>query len=281
MPFLVLILMLLVPQAYAREPNTVIYPRHQARHDPQLDYVLEILKLGLAESGHTYRLQQSDRVMVQSRAIESMRRGEGPQDVIWTMTDPDRERELIPIRIPIYRGLIGWRQLLIRGDDAARFARIRSKADLQHEAMGQMHDWPDTTILRANGFDVRSAPSYEHLFEMLAAGRFDAFPRAVTEIRPELASHGNLPITIAPRLLIRYPTAFYFFVAPSRPQLSRDLARGLERAIASGQFQAVFERHFGHILQDLSSQPQTVIELKNPLLPPATPLDRSELWYHP
>lgn len=41
--------------------------------------------------------------------------------VLWTVTSPERERLLIPVRIPIDRGVYGWRLFLIHADAQPRF----------------------------------------------------------------------------------------------------------------------------------------------------------------
>ena len=84
------------------------------------------------------------------------------------MTSDVRERELLPLRFPLDRGLMGWRLLLVRRSEQQRFAGIRSLDGLASMTAGQMHDWPDTQILRANGLKVGTGSSYSSLFAMLA-----------------------------------------------------------------------------------------------------------------
>lgn len=259
--------------------ESVIYPRHQAAHDPQIDYVLSVLKLALEKSGQPYQLRQSDLEMVQSRAIIEIKNNSGKVDVLWSMTTPEREAELLPIRIPIDRGLIGWRLALVKSSMREQFAKVNSLGDLAPFIAGQMHDWPDTAILRHNGLKVLTSSIYEGLFNQLSKDRIDYFPRSVIEIQNELASHRDLELAIEPHLIIKYPTAFYFFVSRKRPELGRDLEVGLEKALADGSFEQVFKQHFGKLVNELGLAKRKVLELENPLLPKETPLSRSELWF--
>lgn len=268
----------LVSQACAAP---LIYQRHQASDDPQLAYMLAVLDLAIRESGANYQPQPSRLVMVQSRALDEIRRNTGQVDLIWTMTSAEREKELLPVRIPVDRGLIGWRLALMQQSRLAEFAKINNLAGLRRYRAGQMHDWPDTQILRGNGLKVEATDQYEGLFRMLAAGRFDYFPRSLIEIKEEWLAHSQLNLAVEPHLLIRYPAAFYFFVSKERPRLARDLERGLEKAVREGKLQALFNEHYGTVLKDLNVAGRTVIELQNPLLPPETPLKREELWYRP
>lgn len=98
--------------------QVVTYPKHQAENDPQLQYMLEVLCLALSKSGKRYELKQSSTVMVQSGGIAELAANTGSVDVIWTMTNPEREELLLPIRTPVDRGLIGWRLALLNAQHA-------------------------------------------------------------------------------------------------------------------------------------------------------------------
>lgn len=259
--------------------QVVIYPRHQAQNDPQLQYVLEVLRLALSRSGKPYELKQSSSVMVQSRAIAELAGDTGTLDVIWVMTNPEREKLLAPVRIPIDRGLIGWRVALLNAQRAKVLGSVKELPTLAQYKAGQMHDWPDTAVLKANGLDVVVSPTYEGLFKQLASNRIDYFPRSVMEIRNELKSHTDLPLVMDDAILIRYPAAFYFFVSKNRPQLAADINKGLEAALADGSFMKLFKRHILPLLDGLDLRKRAVIKLRNPDLPPATPLSRKELWF--
>jgi hypothetical protein len=81
---------------------------------------------------------------------------------------------------------------------------------------------------------------------------------------------------------ITLPKAFYFFVAPKQKKLAADLTKGLERAIADGSFDAVFNKYFQKIIQQEDINNRIIFELKNPLIKPnLLPLDNVKLWFHP
>ncbi|MBI2733531.1 MAG: transporter substrate-binding domain-containing protein [Aquabacterium sp.] len=259
--------------------SALIYPRHQARNDPQLQYMLEVLRLAVSKSGKSYELRQRAREMVQSRAIAELASNSGAVDVIWVMSTPEREAQLIPVRIPVDRGLIGWRLALVNAQRADVLRGVKDSGALARFTSGQMHDWPDTDILRANGLPVLVSPTYEGLFQQLATNRIDYFPRSVMEIRNELQSHDGLPLAMDESIMIRYPAAFYFFVSKKRPELAAYISKGLEAALADGSFHRLFRQHMWPVLEGLKLQTRTVIQLKNPSLPDATPLARRELWF--
>lgn len=244
--------------------------------DSRARYPLALLKLALDHNGVDYRLQGSEG-MPQNRALKLLALGQGV-DVVWTMTSPEREAALRPIRIPIHKGLIGWRVLLIRSSDAGRFSTAGSDS-LKLMIGGQGHDWPDRDILDSNGFAITPSPSYGGLFEMLASGRIDYFPRSVIEVVDELHAHGNKGLMIEPSLMLWYPTAMYYFVHPDNDQLAGLIERGLEAAIADGSFDRLFIQTHAPLLKALAVNQRRVIRLTNPLLPDATPLARTALWY--
>lgn len=272
--------MLVVAPVAAEPPRTVIHPRSESARDERVVYPLALLELALAHSGLPYRLQPARAAMPQSRALRQLEAGHG-LDVVWTVTDADRESRLRPVRFPLDRGLIGWRVLLVREGDAGRFADIAGVADLARLRFGQGHDWPDLRILRGNGLHVEASPSYEGLFDMLARGRLDAFPRALMEAPAEIAARPRLGLAQEPTLLLHYPSALYFFVRPGDAELAAALAAGLEAALADGSFEALFQRYHGEAIAAMTPGARRVITLAHPGLPPGTPLDRPELWWSP
>ena len=273
-----LLLMLAAGAAAADPGRAVVYPRHDPERIPQWHYLVDVMKLAIQRSGARYDLVESQRAMVQGRVMRELAEGLGDPDIAWAMTSPEREAELLPIRVPVDRGLIGYRLALVRAADAERWREVHHLADLAPYTAGQGHDWPDTDILRANGLRVQTSSRYETLFDMLRLGRIDYFPRSVIEIDDEAATPLAHDLVIEPHVLLRYPAASYLFVRPNRPQLAEDLARGLEVAVADGSFQRLFQRHFGDLIARHRLNQRRTLTLRNPLLPPATPLQRHALW---
>lgn len=282
-----LLLSLLAPGRVLAQPliqpvTRVVYPAHEVFQDPQLPYILDLLRLALGQAPRPYEVHAGGTAMTQGRGLRELAFGRGELNLLWSMTSRERENSLPAVRIPLDRGILGWRLLLVRAQDLERFAGVRSLEPLRKLQAGQMHDWPDTEILRHNGLGVGTASMYAKLFQMLARGRIDYFPRSVMEVEQELERYGRaLDLAIAPRLMLRYPTANYFFISPRFPQLAEDLRLGLEKAIAERSFQALFAQHFRPLLQRLDISRRQVLKLDNPLLSPETPLQRAELWADP
>jgi len=281
-PLIALPLMLAVRPLPAASVESVRLPLHRTMGDPQLPYVRRLLELALSRAGSRAEVGMVEVEMTQGRSLIELASGDGAFDVMWTMTDRHRESSgLLPVRIPIDRGLFGWRLLLVRRSELAQWSEVRSLADLGRRLAGQGHDWPDTAILRSNGLQVATSSDYEALFRMLAAGRIDYFPRSIVEIDAELATGRYPDLAIAPQLMLHYPAAAYFFVGPHRPELAAALRAGLEAAVADGSFQRLHREFYGPFLKAHPVPPSRVLRLSNPLLPAETPLERRELWLQP
>ncbi|WP_457423215.1 hypothetical protein [Roseateles sp. P5_E7] len=281
-PLLALPLLLAGRPLQAQAAEGVRIPRHISMPDPQLLYVRRIVELALSRAGSKLEVRTVDLDMTQGRTLIELATGHSPIDLMWTMTDRSRESSgLLPVRIPIDRGLLGWRLLLVRRSELAQWSSVRSLKDLSGRLAGQGHDWPDTTVLRANGLQVGTSSVYEALFRMLAAGRIDYFPRSILEIDAELAGGRYPELAIAPDLMLHYPAAAYLFVSPSRPELAAELKAGLEAAVADGSFQRLHREQYGSVIKAHPVSPGRVLKLSNPLLPPETPTRRRELWLQP
>jgi len=279
LPRLAALLVLFSPTLAA---ETLTYPLHSSGVDPEA-YVVELLQQALARNGGDYQLRPSPRPMPQSRAEQSLEQNDGSVQLMWSMTTRAREESLLPVRIPIYKGLIGWRIPLVRREDKNWLAQVQGLDDLRPLRFGQRADWPDTRILRSNGLQVITSQSYDSLFRMLDAGRFDLFPREVVVVWNEQAqaAREGLALEVDEHIAIHYPTAFYFFTSRARADLAQAVERGLEAMIADGSFDALFQQHHGATLERARLDQRKVIELENPDLPPQTPFQRKELWYRP
>lgn len=270
---------LLAAPALATEPVIYAWAEHMA-DDKRGHYPIELLKLALAKSGQDYRATPSKYNLSQFRTLRHLQLDKGI-DVVWTLSSPEREEELLPIRIPIDRGLIGWRLLLITASDAQTFAQLDNPEQLKSLRAGQGHDWPDYPILRDNDFKVSGSASYDGLFHMLKRGHIRYFPRSLTEIQPELDSHPDMNLAIAPKWVLYYPAPLYFFVRKDNVQLATAIEQGLELAIRDGSMRTLFTQHFAATIANAQLQQRHIVQLTNPLLTAETPLARSDLWFSP
>lgn len=193
--------------------------------------------------------------------------------------------KLIPVRIPIHRGLIGYRVLTILAADQPRFERVREASDLKAFRFGLLGQWDDVKILQGDGIPVETATSQDGLFHMLDAKRCDALSNAVPPVMLLFGRYGAAypKMAIEKRLLLHYPMPFYFWFRNSEDGRRRAerLQAGLLSMVRDGTLKTLFYKHYGDVLKQLDFDHRRVIELPNPTLDGQDPLDDPALWYRP
>lgn len=270
-------------QAVGAIPALVVRIPALSRGDPAVDdYVHGLLRAALARTlapGESLELKQLAVPNTQNRTITDLMRGQH-LDLMWTMTTQEREDKLRPVRIPIFRGLLGYRVLLIKQGRQTDFDKVRTLEQLARLKAGQDPQWPDRMILEQAGLWVIAGP-YDQLFTMLRNDRIDYFPRGMNEVLPELAAKQEL--VLENHLLITYPAPMYFFVRKDNDALARRLERGLQLMVEDGSYADYFAKHplIVNTLASLNVVNRQIIALPNPLLPNATPINDPRLWFYP
>ena len=283
--FLLVFFATVVPAA---EPDVILYPHPQSASDSRFDYHLSLLREALertvAEYG-PFELRPTHVTMNQLRQFDLLQSGSRLLDVAIKPTSTEREKRLTPVRIPLGKGLVGWRILLIHRHTQDDLAQVSGLDDLKRFRFGQGLGWSDIRILAHNGLTVIEGGSYEGLFSMLLSDRFELFPRSISEALVEWDErHADVPnLCVERTLLLHYPFARYFWTAKSErgDRLRERITKGLEAMIADGTFEARFQAQYGDLIHRARLDQRLLIRLENPDLPPATPLDRKELWFDP
>jgi ABC-type amino acid transport substrate-binding protein len=196
-----------------------------------------------------------------------------------------REKQLIPVRIPIDKGLIGYRVMAVRKAIGARFRAIRSFDDLKRLSFGQEFDWQDAEILRANGLKVVEGNNLLGLYRMLQTGRFDVLPRGASEIAEELEDWPDQfgDIGVESSFVLYYPQPVYFWFAKTvqGEQLAKRAEEGLRAMIEDGSYDRMFWARYQSIIDKLDLKHRRLFVLKNPFLADATPGTDPKLWLTP
>lgn len=261
--------------AAAEDELTVRYPSVQHPYYSKRDvYFVTLLTMALDRSGEPYRLigvklpDYSEKRSV--LLIES-----DQYDLHWLNTTPEREQQLRPVRVPLDKGAIGWRAFFIRPEMQAVFDKVDSAEDLKSLVFVQGHDWPDVPILLHNGFAVERSSNWDGLFRMVALKRAQVFPRSILEISAEQNEDVAEGLVIEKNLILRYPAAYYFFVAKENARLAEALERGLKKSFADGSFDKLFYETFGEPITELNLQSRRVISIDYPELK----IEDESLWF--
>jgi len=259
------------------QPIAIIYPRPESANDSRSAYRVAVLELALSKAKIAYELRPSLSVMQQNRALQQLS-DSAEVSVAWSMTTKEREQDLLPVRIPLDKGVLGWRIFLINGNSKGRFEQVQTLEQLRALSACQGHDWPDRQILASNGLKVYGSLNYESLFRMIEFGRVDYFPRSIEEIWREEKEHPNMDLAVEQTIILQYPTAEYFFVNKKNQRLAAALEKGLRAAIADGSFDKLFMKFYGEALHAANIKSRKLFKLTNPLLPEKTPIGEKDLW---
>lgn len=269
------------------EPLTVIYsPAPVSEDDKRFDYSISLLKHILDKTIKkygSYNLQAADDMNV-GRAIEFLKTGDSKiVNVVWTTSSDEREKSLLPIRIPIRKGLLGYRIFLIKKQNQDKFSAIKTVDELKKLNVGQGHIWNDVKVFKENNFGVITAPSYEGLFRMLMQERFDYFSRGINEAPKEYEARKNKfpDLAIEDSILLYYPWPKYFFTSKNNPELARRIEQGLRMMIEDGTFEALFLTYHKEDIERIDLNGRKLFKIENPLLPNTAPLEQKELWFDP
>ena len=244
-------------------PVDITYPSSADSGDTRANYYVKLLELAMNKAGVPYTMHP---FVFETSGSRVRQRIEDEQDInlTWALTSREWESTLAPVRVPLDKGILGWRLFLINRRDEKTFAHVRTREQLAQYAAGQQRDWTDVAILRANGMKVVDTAIYESMFKMLSADRFQYFPRGVGEIWAEEERNADLGIEVEPTLALHYPVQTYFFVSRKNPRLHDLLEQGLRAAVRDGSFDRLFEQFNGEALRKARLENRRVFELKVP-----------------
>ena len=253
-------------------------------NDLDSEYQLKLLELALDRAGQPYKLERVDLNLNQFTLQQELRKGK-TINVFWMGTSSALESALIPVPIPLFRGLEGLRLSFIYSDAQEKFNQVNTLTDLKQLKAAQGVGWADNKILEQAGI-ATYAGRYSNLFRLINDGdKLDFFPRGLVEIfaeRRELAAqYPNL--AIEQHLLIRYPFAEFFFVSPEAPKLAKAIHTGLERAYADGSFMKFFHENprIREALASANLEQRVTISLPNPDMTPLLRSIPAQYWDYP
>lgn len=179
----------------------------------------------------------------------------------------NEKKILIPL--PLMKGLLGYRILIIRAADKEKFAAIKSAQQLQQLRMGIPSTWADAELFRHNGYKVEEKGSFDDLFTRLENNEFDYVTFGANEVtgvfNERAAKSGKLMVDSS--LLVFYPFPLVFYVNPENKSLAGRVTHGLQVISSNGELDKIFNRYFAADLKTVDLPSRTMITLKNPILP--------------
>jgi hypothetical protein len=266
----------------AQSPVRVVGP--QSSEDASHSYYVSLLSKALQANNHkTSDIAAFNQLteVTHGRSLHLLANKE--IDVYWAGTSVERETQFLPIKIPLFRGLLGYRVSIVKQIELSNLKRL-PLAELKRKIACQGEHWPDTRILQYNGYKVMPVARFDLMFKMVEAGRCDYFPRALFEGFGELEkAQKTLPeLTMWDDTILHYPFPIYFFVHRDNTKLADTIKQGLLALQKTGEFDRFMQTHSltQHLFPLDKWQDKRIIELLNPFLPEGTDTKNPELWFH-
>lgn len=257
------------------KPDSIKDSRYEYPHQ----LLQKILDVTSTEYGHS-NVKHAKSVMSRDRLLISMLDGQQVH-VVAEAPKPDWIKQLLVIRIPVRKGIQGYRLFFIHKKDRFAIAQVESLKDLQQFKTGSGEGWSTASAMANAGFEVVTGSSYNGLFHMLERGRFATLGRGINEIYAELeaqqAEHPSL--TIDKTLALHIPLPTYFFVTPKMPELARRIEIGLQQLIQNGEFEKLFFFHHEEVIEKSKLKSRKVFHINNTNLTAQDPLGQENLWY--
>lgn len=179
----------------------------------------------------------------------------------------NEKKILIPL--PLMKGLLGYRILIIREADKEKFAAIKSAQQLQQLRMGIPSTWADAELFRHNGYKVEEKGSFDDLFTRLENNEFDYVTFGANEVtgvfNERAVKSGKLMVDSS--LLVFYPFPLVFYVNPDKKTLAERVTKGLQTISGNGELDKIFNRYFATVLTAVNLPSRRMIQLSNPILP--------------
>ena len=271
----------LVAQQYDSSACVIKYPRRQSEKDTRNDYPIELLTAALKVTAKEYGPCKLLGVgpMNQKRAIKSV--VDSTIDIAWVPATARTNALLSPIKVPLRKGLLGWRLLLVNESELAEFSEVNTLDDLRQFKTGFGADWQDLPVMQKNFDTVVLTNTYEQLFKLLHNRRFDFFSRGLHEAWDEIEYHkaDDYQFAVLDHIMLRYKAVDLFYVNKQNKQLHKRLSKGMNQIIIDGTFNDLFYSYYSNYIDTAHINLKTVIELENPNFPNDIAFKDPQLWF--
>lgn len=238
---ILVVFILFIPITYAADPIKVVGP--QKEQEASHDYFVSLIEMALEKSNNTSPIIITPH-LGQGRVLKMLATAD-LYDVAWAGVSKERDALLHRVPIPLFKGGLGWRGLVMRKDDIERFKTILNTAQLSKYIACQGRHWPDADILKHAGLPVQLVSYFDAMLKMVELKRCDYLPLSIFEGHAELAVvKDKFPMLVfSENLIISYPITMNFYVKKSNVRLASDLEEGLIKLIQTGEFEQHMKEH--------------------------------------
>ncbi|WP_162558470.1 hypothetical protein [Saliniradius amylolyticus] len=254
-------------------------PEAGASHKYYIDLLERVISRTEAEFGPAY-IQQVPHPG-QGRVLRLLGQNRF-YDVMWAGSSAQREVSLKAIPVPLFKGGLGWRGMVILEQRRPVFARINTLEQLSHFVACQGEHWPDSDVLENAGLVVARINRVTAMMEMLIKKRCDYLPLSLFEGPSEVSArqHRMPGLVFYDRLILKYPLTMNFFVHRSNEVLARRMTAGLQQMVQEGELEAFMRDHpvTQHMFPLSQYRQARVFELDNPNYAVPALLEQPEYW---
>ena len=259
--------------ALANDPLIVSLRKSMEEFDQRHVYGNQLIRLALDKTIDTHGPYSEKLVpgMQYKRAIKSVETNRYPNFFYGTSYTKDIQEnpQIKTITFPIELGLLSHRVCFYHKSLINEIDQAFQPETFDVFTHGQGPRWIDNRILRHNGFKVMEVATYEMLFNMLEAKRFDIFCRGAHEIYQEFIDHPDLTnIAIEENHILFYPMPVFFVYNKTNEAAARRIEEGLLEAYNDKSLHALLMEHYGKGLEKLHLSHREVITLENPFIAP-------------
>lgn len=236
-----------------------------ARHAYKFELIARILDVTRAEYGDYTLAPFGEEPSAKRQALLI---SEGKiLNLLWASPGtPIAQADVISIPIDILRGVLGYRVCLI---NPANFPDTEKLTSLKQLHIAQGLNWADMEIYKFNDIYPKQAPTFEALFDMLAAKRYECLPLGSDEVMYTWRDQKTkFPfLAVEPDILIYYDYPIYLHVSKKFPELAERVKTGLHKLQQNGEFDRLFRKHHATDLAQLNLRQRKVFCLTSPYLP--------------
>ena len=192
-----------------------------------------------------YELRTRKQFMNAKRAFSELTVGD-TINTYFALTNPKWEKLSHPIKIPLRCGVSSYRLLVVDKRRLPSFEKVKTLEQLKGLKAGLNDGWTTYSIMNEEAFKIIKVGSYDSMFSMLLAGRFDYLVRSVYEVYDEIESRKEKlqNLTIAPNIALHIPSATYLFVSKNSPRIAKRLHAGIKQMQETGALDELCEEHF-------------------------------------
>ena len=261
-----------------------VYPQPKSLIDHRRSDVIALMHAALKATEDKYGpfvLKPTDVSANYKRVIQMLRKDDRIT-VAWIDTTEQLEQTLLPVFIPIQKGVISYRVLIIRSEDEEKFSDIDTVEELRPYKNGLVSGWVNEAIMTANGLQYVRAIYFEDLFRMLTVGRFDYFSRGMAEAYEEVEDRAEAfpNLMVEKHIVLHYDKPMYLFTSKKRPELNKRLNEGLMMLLEDGSYEKIFCQFHGDSIRKANLSERVFFRLKSNLLLSTAPKDK-KFWFDP